>query len=128
MPDKRRVFVIDDESDICTFTKSVLERTGRFEVAFATEPSRGMDLIRNWRPDLVILDIFMPEMDGGDVANYLLENESTKHIPIIFLTALARKSEVEESAGTIAGRSFIAKPVKAEELISRIDSVLETKA
>ncbi|RJO63816.1 MAG: response regulator [Candidatus Omnitrophota bacterium] len=119
--EKKRILVIDDEEEICQFTKSVLEKTGRFEVNYTTKSQEGIALAKSFHPDLVLLDVFMPEMDGGDVAAALAQDKATKDIRIVFLTALALKSEVEESAGEIAGHPFIAKPVTSDELITRID-------
>jgi CheY-like chemotaxis protein len=124
MADKKRILVIDDEEDICIYSKSILEKTKRFQVLFATKAAEGINLAKTAQPNLIILDVFMPDMDGGDVANYLSNDKSTAHIPILFLTALATKADVEESAGNIAGRQFLAKPVTASELINRIDSIL----
>jgi len=66
----------------------------------------------------------MPGEDGTDVSEHLLNEESTKDIPVVFLTALAQKNEVEKNLGTIGGRLFIAKPITPAGLISRIESIL----
>lgn len=124
MADKKKILVIDDEEDICQFTKSVLEKTGRFEVNCTTKSQEGLALAKSFHPDLVLLDVFMLEMDGGDIAAALAQDKATKDIRVVFLTALALKSEVEEGAGEIAGHPFIAKPVTSDELIMRIDLLL----
>jgi CheY-like chemotaxis protein len=122
---KARILVIDDEEDICHFSKSILEKTGKFEVLASTDALTGINLAKNHRPDLILLDINMPKMDGGAVAQNLLENKSTSEIPIVFLTALLRKAEVEENTGKIGGHFFIAKPVDPKELIKKIELILK---
>lgn len=121
---ERKILIIDDEEDFCHFVKLNLEKTGKFKVLVATKAVEGIHLAKSNQPDLILLDILMPEMDGIQVAEYLLEDQSTKKIPIAFLTALAKKKEVKDSFGIIGGRVFIAKPVTPEELIARIEPLL----
>lgn len=122
---KAKILIIDDEEDICNFSKSILEKTGRFEVVVSTKPMTGINLAKSHKPDLIMLDIFMPEMDGSKVAEYLLESEETKNIPIVFLTALVKDKEVDDGAGQIGGHPFISKPVTPQNLIKRIKSILK---
>ncbi len=121
---KPKILIIDDEGDLCRMIKLNLEKTGKLEVLTATNGAEGMRVAREARPNLIFLDIMMPGMDGGEVAERLLEDESTRSIPIIFLTAAIRKDEVEEKQGTIGGREFMAKPVQTAELLKKIESVL----
>ena len=121
---KAKILVIDDEEDICHFSKSILEKTTKFEVLVCTNALEGIEMAKKHLPDLILLDINMPHMDGGGVAQSLLESKSTSSIPIVFLTALLRKAEAEENTGEIAGRFFIAKPVDPKELVQRIKSIL----
>ncbi len=73
-----------------------------------------------------MLDVMMPDMDGGDVAAKIQDDESLKHIPIVFLTAILKKEEVAESTGsTIGGRTFLVKPVKVDDLITCIENHLD---
>jgi CheY-like chemotaxis protein len=75
-------------------------------------------------PDLVLLDIIMPDINGGQVAGLLLDDPKTKDIPVLFITAMASRKETQSQEGIIGGRMFIAKPVTTEELANKIDSVL----
>ncbi len=121
----KKILLIDDEEDFCHFVKLNLEDTGKFEVSTATNGSEGLELAKEKRPDLILLDLLMPIMDGSEVAEHLLKDEATKNIPIVFVTALTRKKEVDSHYGTIGGRTFLAKPVTPEELIKCIERVLE---
>ena len=124
MDRKQKILIIDDEEDFCHFVKLNLERAGKFQVSVATNAQTGISLAKINQPDLILLDILMPDMDGSQVAENLLLEPTTKNIPIVFLTALAQKKEIESAEGVIGGRTFIAKPVTPQELIARIEMVL----
>ncbi|MDD2773460.1 MAG: response regulator [Elusimicrobiales bacterium] len=121
---KKKIVIIDDEDMLCRLIKLNLESTGRFEVSAATDPRDGIKLVRSVKPDLLLLDLMMPYMEGSEVAEKLLETPDTAKIPIVFLTALADKNQSTSEDGGVAGRTFIAKPVTTGELIRRIDSIL----
>jgi CheY-like chemotaxis protein len=125
--EKRKILIIDDEATLCELLKLNLESTGDYEVITATDSREGLVMVRKHLPDIVLLDIMMPYMDGSEVAEHIMRDAKTKHIPIIFLTALAEKSQVEANMGEIAGRQFIAKPVTTRELIDRIELTLSSK-
>jgi CheY-like chemotaxis protein len=123
---KKRILIIDDEKDFCRMVKFNLERTKNYEVLFATDGRSGMEIARKQSPDLILLDIRMPGMSGGEIAEELLDDPSTCKIPIIFLTALVKKDEVARQSGYISGRPFIAKPVTAQDLIKRIEEEIRS--
>lgn len=117
----KRILVVDDEEEALGHLKSILERS-HFEVSTATNGKDALELIKNSRPDLVILDIVMPGLDGGDVASALSENPATQNIPVIFLTGILTKEE--ELLGKTTGRHrVVAKPVAPKELLSLIAEV-----
>ncbi|HVO67526.1 MAG TPA: response regulator [Syntrophales bacterium] len=122
---KKRILLIDDEEDFCFFVKLNLEKTGRFEILTTTNGSEGIIMASRERPDLILLDIIMPEMGGGQVAELLLEDPKTRDIPVLFITAIASRREVQSQEGTIGGRNFIAKPVTPEELMAKIDGIFK---
>ena len=124
MPGKIKVLLIDDEKEFTHFVKLNLENTGEFEVLATEDPIAGIDLARRQRPDLILLDIYMPKMDGPEVAENLLADDLTKDIPIVFLTALVKQDELRKGS-TIAGRHYIAKPVTTGDLIGQIKIILK---
>jgi CheY-like chemotaxis protein len=121
---QKKILLIDDEDDFCFFAKLNLEKTDRYRVFTSNNGKEGIGLAKQYKPDLIILDIMMPGMDGGQVASILLGDESTSGIPIVFLTAMIRKEEILERGGRIGGREFIAKPVTPEDLIEKIEYYL----
>lgn len=121
---KERILIIDDEEEICNVSKKILERTGRYDVITSTEGKRGVDLAKQYKPNLILLDVMMPDMDGTKVAEYLFEDPDTRGIPVAFLTALVSKQEAEKDDGKIGPRFFIAKPVSSQELIERVETIL----
>jgi len=104
-----------------------LEKTGKYEVLTTTSGTNGIIMASRERPDLILLDIIMPEIGGGQVAELLFENPKTKNIPVMFITAIASRREVQSQEGVIGGRIFIAKPVTPEELMAKIDGILERR-
>lgn len=123
------ILAVDDEESFTFFVKLNLQTqtNDRFKVTTAASGEEGLALAKKLQPDLILLDIMMPDMSGPEVAEELLLDSRTKNIPIIFITALVKKDEVKKEAGWMGGREFIAKPVSKEELIRRIESTLKLR-
>ena len=121
MERKKKVLIIDDEENFTQLVKLNLEQTGQYEVMAINQGALAVSSARQFKPDLIVLDVLMPDLQGDDIAYELEKDNSTKDIPIVFLTAAVTKEEVERHKGLIAKRPFIAKPVSAEELISYIE-------
>ncbi|MBN2120590.1 MAG: response regulator [Candidatus Omnitrophica bacterium] len=120
--DKKKVLIVDDEKDIREHVGSMLASSG-FEVISSENGLDALKLAAENKPDLVLLDIFLPDIDGGEVANRLATNPSTSQIPIVFLTGLVTKQERKEPEKI--GKNFvIAKPLLRSELLSTISKVL----
>lgn len=116
------VLIIDDEADIRDILAYNLKKEG-FTVYTASNGKEGIEIARTSQPDIVILDVMMPEMDGIEVCEILRNDASTKHIRICFLTA--RSEDYSQIAGLDAGADdYVAKPIKPRVLISRIKALL----
>ncbi|MFA5198675.1 MAG: response regulator, partial [Candidatus Omnitrophota bacterium] len=98
-----------------------LEQTGQYRVKTVNKGALALEAAREFRPDLIFLDIIMPDIDGGDVCHQLESDGQIKGTPIVFLTAIAKKEEVAASRGAIGGHPFLAKPVSVRELIDCIE-------
>jgi two-component system, OmpR family, alkaline phosphatase synthesis response regulator PhoP len=125
---KAKVLLIDDEKDFCFFVQKNLELTGEFEVAYAYNGEEGFALAKQMSPDIILLDILMPGMDGGDVKAALNAEPSMANTPVAFLTAAVDKRDFgSEIMREIRNHKFIAKPISPEELIKAIKQVLSDK-
>ena len=124
MADIRKLVMVDDDEDLAALLKLKLEKTGKYEVVTTTEGGKVVDLVREVGPDLVLLDIDMPDMSGGDVATLLSEPRDTRDIPILFLSSLVGRSEATEGAGTIGGHQMASKSGSLRELMEKIELVL----
>lgn len=118
---KAKILIIDDEEGFTQLVKKNLEATGKYEVKAEGKGALGLKIAKEFKPDLIFLDILMPDMEGSEVAAQIENDRDTKNIPVVFLTAIAKKEEVEQAKGIIGGHPFIAKPVTAEELITCIE-------
>ena len=121
----KKILIIDDEENFCQLVKLNLEETRKFEVLTSTKGAQGIGLAKSERPDLILLDVIIPDTGGSEIAECLLKDPATKYIPIIFLTAIISEKRVRDNKGIIGGREFISKPIKLGELIRRIEKVLE---
>lgn len=124
--DKRRILVVDDDEHVTRMIKRNLEALGRFVVHTENEGRKALSAARQFSPDLILLDVMMPDLDGGEVAAQIQDDADLSATPIIFLTAIVTKEEVNEAGGAISGHPFVAKPVKTDRLISLIEDNLPT--
>lgn len=118
---KKRVFIVDDESGFTRLIKLTLEKSGRFTVLEENDGTKAWLAAREFKPDIIFLDIVMPKIDGGEVAQQIRSDPSLESVPIIFLTAIVSE---KEGGHTIGGFPFLAKPVSLEALIQCIDEHL----
>ena len=119
---KKRVLIVDDEVHFTRLLKLNLERNGRYEVEEENRGAQALAAARKFKPDLVLLDIVMPDSSGNEIAAQLREDPELKGIPIIFITAILSREEVTGmGGGLIGGHRFLAKPVKIEEVLACLE-------
>ncbi len=116
------ILVVDDEPDIVKIVELWLT-ANNYEVHTAHNGVEGLSKCKLIRPDAVILDIMMPDMDGSTVADEMKNDPNTSNIPVIFLTGAVKASEVPKSH-KIGGQYFLAKPFKGEEMLKMLEIVL----
>lgn len=121
---KTRILIIDDEIPFTRMLKANLEGLDRFEVRVENCPEESLAVAKAFQPHLVLMDVFMPRLSGGDVAAQLQANPGTCSIPIIFLTAAISRPRMKQHAGFILGTRVIAKPASLEEIVSSMDQCL----
>ena len=117
MPEK--ILVVDDEPDIVKVLVARLKEQG-YETITALDGNQALVQAEQHQPDLIILDIMMPGMDGTEAAQKLRENPKTRGIPIIFLSALQTKTEEQNEGEKIGGNVILAKPFEINILLTKI--------
>ena len=116
-----RILVVDDEPGFTRLLKINLETTGRYVVRVENDPRLALPAALDFHPDLMLLDVMMPGLDGGDVANRFTNDPRLNQIPVVFLTATVRSEEVAAYHGNIGGLRFLSKPVALAELLACLD-------
>ena len=120
---KKKILVVDDERNITAFLKSYLEDTGKYEVRTENSGETGYQAAKTFEPDLIVLDIMMKDMSGDGVADKIKNDTMLRKTPIVFLTGIVTKEEVEANGGKIGGYPYLAKPILAmRELLDCIDA------
>jgi DNA-binding response OmpR family regulator len=118
----KKIFIIDDDSNIVRIATDLLSDEG-YEVASATEPEAGLKKIQSWRPDLVLLDVRLPGVDGFEVCKRIKQDPSTQHIPVLMVSVRSRESDVV--AGLELGADdYIRKPFQQGEMVARVKAAL----
>ena len=119
---KRRILIVDDDLETLKMIELILQRKG-FEVYSEQDGARVLACARDKRPDLIVLDVMMPDPDGFKVARSLRSTPETQHIPILFFTA--KGAVADKLAGFQAGGDdYLTKPIHPAELIARIEQLL----
>lgn len=113
----KKVMVVDDEEGFTKLLKMNLEKTGLYKVMVENKSTKALEVARDFQPDVVLLDIVMPDLDGGDVAAQFQDDPMLRRVPVIMLTALV--AEGETASGTVAQTgtmNVLPKPVNMEML------------
>ena len=122
---KKKILIVDDEKDTLLLLEKRLIAEG-YSVLTADNGKDAITIAKSKSPDLIILDVLMPDMDGGEVAEKLKDSPRTKNIPIIFLTALFTRKEEYAKNHIVADNITFAKPFDPEELLDEIKMLVET--
>ncbi len=118
----KKILVVEDEEETLIHLSNILKRSN-YEVISTTKGSKAVGLAKHFQPDLIVLDIVIPDMSGSEVAATLLEDPVTARIPIIYLTGILTKEE--ELLIKRTGRHYImAKPTTGKEILEKVKQVL----
>jgi two-component system, OmpR family, response regulator VicR len=123
MAEKKRILCIEDEAEMIDLTRLVLEREG-FEVLGAVGGSRGLEIVKSEKPDLVLLDLMMPDIDGWEVYRQMKADEELAHIPVIVITAKAQSIDRVLGLQVAKVDDYITKPFGPKELLDSIHRIL----
>jgi two-component system, OmpR family, response regulator len=121
--EKRRILIVDDDRNSTHVIKILLEKVGSYLVLEENDAAKAHQSARNFRPDVILLDIQMPGTDGGDIAAQIEDDLGLRRTPIIFLTALVTKAEAKAGL-RIQGHPVLAKPINIPELTKGIEENL----
>ena len=120
---KKRILVVDDESSVVSFIEGALLLEGKYEVAVAMDGFEAGQQVVTFEPDLIILDIMLPGMDGFEVCSRVKKEKATQHVKVLAITGFATDENIDRilSAGA---DDYLAKPLKLQELHEKVESLL----
>jgi CheY-like chemotaxis protein len=122
MSARKKLLLIDDDEAVLEYL--TIKLGGEFDLVATGTPEQAFELARNDRPDLVLCDIDLPGMDGGDISAALFTHPETRHLPLVFLTALVSPADLAAQGHQLAGRAAISKQSSIEEIVARIRASL----
>src|SRR5476649_1201407 len=117
-PEKKRILVVDDRASDSRLVKLYLEGTNDYVVREENDATAALAAAVEFQPHLILLDVMMPGMDGGELAACFQANPNLKDVPIVFLTAAVTKKEVAAARGSDGRFPFLAKPFVLSELVN----------
>ncbi len=119
----KRVLIIEDEPDIRLILSKCLEHTGSFDPIVACDGAQGIDIAKEQKPDVILIDALLPKMNGYAACQRIKKDSSTKHIPVIFLTAKTDRNEIDRAIKSGAC-GVIAKPFDPLQLAAQIENLI----
>jgi two-component system OmpR family response regulator len=123
---KPRILIIDDNVNATRVAKLIIERSGCYEARELNDPTQALDVAREFRPDLILLDVCMPGVEGSEVAEKIHGAPFLADMPIVFLTCIVTPSEVGKNGRVVIGdHEYMAKPVRPSQLLACIQENLE---
>jgi CheY-like chemotaxis protein len=125
---KPRVLIVDDEPNLAHLVSLFLERTQRFQVLVENRSSQALARAREYKPDVILLDVDMPGKDGGEVARDMAADPVLRGIPVLFFTSLISRQEAGTQAVVRGSYRYLAKPVNPQVLVETLDLLLAGRA
>ncbi len=122
MIEKHKLLVVDDDDAIVEYLQAKLGK--RYDIVSTNAPESVIRIARKERPSLILCDMDMPGMDGGDVSKELYGDAEVRDIPVLFITALVTPADMKNLGHQIGGRAAISKQAPPEELAQRIESLI----
>jgi putative two-component system response regulator len=119
---RKNILLVDDDQAVTDYLQVKLGKA--YDVLVTNEPRAALTMARKEQPDLVLCDIDMPHMSGGDVCRALSDDEQTRHIPVLYLTSMVSRQEVQMMGGQVGGRPGVSKGAPIDEILARIRAAL----
>lgn len=123
----KRILIIDDEPAMTRMIRVNLELTRRYQVREENQAAHALATAHEFKPDLILLDVIMPGVDGGELAGRIKADTTLKQVPVIFLTGTVTKKEAAEGAVT-AGYPLLSKPVSLKNLVETMENAFAARA
>ncbi|MBI2336591.1 MAG: response regulator [Deltaproteobacteria bacterium] len=124
METKKKVLIVDDEVDMLELLSPRLQAIGKYIVETATDGAMGLQKVGEFNPDIVLLDVVMPKMDGWEVCRSIRSSLATKNIPVILITA-AQAIDLEKKAKEVGANKVLVRPYKEQELFRIMQDLLD---
>lgn len=122
--DKKTILIIDDDVNYTKLVKVYLEKTGKYEVAIENDGGKYLSAANQAKPNLILLDLMMPNIDGGEVAQGIKSDKNLKNTPIIFVTSMVKKTDAVTKTGDKSGHTYLSKSVSTTDLIKKIEEMI----
>ena len=120
IPEKKRILVVDDEPSDTRLIKLYLEGTNEYVVREENDSTAAISTAEEFQPHLILLDVMMPVIEGGELSRCFKANPKLRAVPIVFLTAIVTKAEVDAGRGRIGDFPYLAKPVVLPDVVACI--------
>jgi len=121
--DQSRILIVDNSSQFTRSARLLLEQTGNYVACAVNDPRRALETARSFKPDLVLVDLIMPQADGSEVAAQLEADWALHSVPIVFVTTLITPEEAR-AGRRIDGHRIVAKPVRSSDLLRIVEENL----
>ncbi len=121
---KKRILVVDDKPAMTGLIRGILEKTGRYEVRTENMGRRVIEVAREFRPDLILLDVMMPGLLGSEIAALLEADPDLRTIKFVFLTSMVSKEEALRSNSQDSAHAFVSLPISADDLCKAVEDYL----
>ena len=123
---RAKVLVVDNDQAVLDFMRAKLGK--QYDIVATRDPAAVAGLLRDARPDLIVCDVDMPGLDGGDISAALYADDETREIPLLFLTELVSSEDLKVRKGQIGGRPAVSKAAPVAELHAAIEALLRSRA
>jgi DNA-binding response OmpR family regulator len=120
----KKIMAVDDETNILLILKLLLQREG-FEVITVKSGQECLDKLEEIKPDIILMDVMMPGLDGWETCKKIKENEKTKAIPVLMLTVRTSDNSRQKSLGYACADGHLCKPMSRDALVEEINALLE---
>lgn len=119
----KKILIVDDEPNIVMSLEYTFKKKG-FEVYIARDGSEALEILENKIPDVILLDVMMPKVDGYQTIKLIKENKSLEHVKVIFLSAKSKSSDIEKGL-SLGADKYLLKPFSVKKLVSEVNELLD---